>query len=148
MLLLLFTSSVVFDSLQPHRLQHARLPCPPLSPWVCSNKCPLSRWCHPTISSSVTPFSSCPQSKVFPASRYFPLSQLFTSGSQSRASVSALVFSMNIQGWFLLGLTGFISLMNRGLSRIFYSTTIWKHTFFGAQPSLWSSSHIHTWLTD
>ena len=103
----------------------------------CSNSCPLSWWCHPTISSSVTPFSSCPQS--FPASGSFPVSQLFTSGGQSiRASASASVLSMNIQGRFPLGLTGLISLQFKGLSRVFSSDTIWKHQF----------SHIHTWQVE
>jgi len=103
---------------QPHGLQHARLPCPSLSPGVCSNSCPLSQWCHPTISSSATPFSSCPQS--FPGSRSFPVTQLFASGGQSiGASASASVLPMNIQGSFPLGWTGFISLHSKGLSRVF-----------------------------
>ena len=131
------------DSLQPHGLQHIRLPCPSLSPGVCSNTCPSGLWCHPTNSSSVTTFSSCPQS--FPASGSFPTTQFFTSGGLSiRASAS--VFPVNIQGWFPLGLVGLISLLSKGLSRVFSSTTIWKHQFFGAQPSLWSNSHICTWL--
>ena len=121
-----------------------RLPCPSPSPGVFSNSCPLSQWYHPTISSSVTSFSSCPQ--YFPASGSFPKSQLFTSGSQSiGASTSASVLPMNIQGWFPLGLTGLISLKFKGLSRIFSSTTVWKHQFLGTQPSLWSNSHIHAW---
>ena len=111
----------------------------------CSNSCPLSRWCHPTISSTVTPCSSCPQS--FPASGSFAMSQLFVSGGQSiGASVSASVLPVNIQGWFPLGLTGLISLLSKGLSRVFSSTTIWKHQSFSAQFSLWSNSYIHTWL--
>ena len=115
--------------------------------WVCSNPCPLSPWCHPTISCSVTPFFPCPQS--FPASGSFPMSWLFASGGQSiRASVSASVLPMNIQGWFPLGLTGLISLLSKGLSRVFCSTAVWKHQFFGAQPYLWSNSHIHTWLLE
>ena len=119
--------------------------CPSLSPGVCSNSCPLWQWCHPTISSSVIPFSSCLPS--LPASGSFPVSQLFTSGGQSiGASTSALVFPMNIQGWFPLGLIGLISLLYKGLSRGFSKTTVQKHQFFGAQPSLWSNSHIHTWL--
>ena len=118
-------------------------PRPSPSPGACSNLCPSNEWCHPTISSSVTPFSSCPQS--FPASGSFPMSQFFTSSSQS-IGVSASVLPMNIQGWFPLGWTGLISLLSKGLSRVFPSTTIWKHQFFGAQPSLWSNSHIHTWL--
>ena len=101
------------DSFQPHGLQHTRLPCPSLSPKVCSNSCPLGWWCHPTVSSSVTVFSSCPQS--FPASESFPTSQLFTWGGQSiGASASASVLPMNIQGWFPLGLTGWISLLSKG----------------------------------
>ena len=131
------------DSLQPHRLQHVRLPCPSLSPRAYSNVCPLRWWCHPTVSSSVVPFSSCPQS--FPASGSFPVSQHFTSGGQSiGASASATVLAMNIQGSFPLGLTGCISLLSKGLSRAF--STIWKHQFFSTQPSLWSNSHIHTRL--
>ena len=113
------------NSLQPHGLQHARLPCPSLYPRACSNSCPLSQWYHPTISSSVAPFSSCPQ--------FFPVSQLFASGSQNiRASASVL--PMNTQGWSPLRLTGLISLQSIGLSRVFFSTTIQKHQFFGAQP--------------
>ena len=132
-------------TLQPRWLQHARLPCPTLSPRVCSNSCPLSQWCHPTISSSVAPFSSYPQS--FPASRSFPVSQLFTSCGQSiRASASVL--PMSIQGWFPLGLSGLVSLLSKGLLRVFSRTTVQKHHFFGIQPSLWSNSHIHTWLLE
>jgi len=107
-LLLLFSHSVVSNSLWPHGLQHARLCCPSLSPWVCSNSCPLSQWCHPTISSSVTPFSSCPQS--FPASGSFPMTQLFTSGGQSiGVSASASVLPMNTQDWSRLGWTGWMA---------------------------------------
>ena len=113
----------------PHRLQHARPPCPSPTPGACSNSCPLSRWYHPTISSSVALFSSCLQS--FLASGSFPVSQLFTSGSQTiRTSVLASDLPMNIQGWFPLGLTGLISLLSEGFSRVFSSTTIWKHQFF------------------
>ena len=113
----------------------------------CSNLCPLSWWCHPTTSSSVTPFYSCPQS--FPASVSFPVSWLFASGGQNiGASTSTSVLLMNIQCWFPLGLTSLISLQSKGLSRIFSSTTVQKHPFFSAQPSLWSSSHIHTWLLE
>ena len=116
--------SSVMSVLQPHGLQHARLPCPLPSPGVCSNSCPLSHWCHPTISSSVIPFSSCLQS--FAASGSFPMSRLFTSGSQSiGVSASASVLPVNIQGWFLLGLTSLISLQSKGLSRVF-STTVPK----------------------
>ena len=132
------------DSLQLHRLQHTRLLCPSLSPGVCSDSCPLN-WCHPTISSSVIPFSSCLQS--FPASGSFPMSRLFASGSQSiGASASASALPMNIQAWFPLGWTGLISLLSKGLSRVFSSTTIRKYQFFGTQPCLWSNSHICTWL--
>ena len=121
------------DSLQPLELQHTRLPCPSPSPRVCSNSNPLSWWCHPTISSSVVPFSSCLQS--FPASGSFPMSQFFSSGGQSiGASVSASVLPMNIQDWFPLGLTGLISL-RFDLSRIFSNTTVQKHQFFGTQFS-------------
>ena len=112
--LLLFSCSVILHSLWPHRLPHTRLPCPSLSPRVCSNSCPLSRWCHPTISSSVTPFS-CPQS--FSASGSFPVSWFFTSSGQSIvASTSTSVLPKNSQGWFPLGLTGWISLKFKGLS--------------------------------
>ena len=132
--------SAVSNSLQPHGLLHTGLPCPSLFPRVCSNSCPLSLWCHPTISSSVAPFSSCPQS--FPASGSFPVSQFFTSGGQSTgASASASVLPVNIQDSFPFWLTGLISLQSRGLSRVFSSTTVRKHQFFGAYPSLWSNSH-------
>ena len=125
--------------------QHAWLSSPSLSPRACSNSCPLSRWCHPTISSSVTPFSSCPQS--FPTSGSFPTSQLFASGGQSiGASASASVLPMNIQDWFPLELTGLISLQSKGLSRVFFNTTIWKHQFFCTQPSLWSNIS-HPYMT-
>ena len=126
------------ESMQPHELQHPRLPCPSLSPRVCSNSCPLSQWCHPTISSSVAPLSSYSQS--FPASEPFPKNWLFASGGQS-IRVSASVLPMNIQGWFPLGLTALISLQSKGLSRVFSSTTVQKHQFFSPQPSLWSNSH-------
>ena len=119
----------------------ACLPCPPLSPGVYSNSCPLSHWCCLTTSSSVTA-SFCPQS--FPASRPFPKSWLFTSGGQSTgASASTSVLPMNIQGWFPSGLTGLISLLSKELSRLFSSTTVWKHQFFGGQSSLWSNSHLY-----
>ena len=130
-----FSRSVVSDSLQPHGLQLARLPCPSPTPRACSNSCPSSRCCHPTILSSVVPFSSCPQS--FPASGSFPVSQFFTSGGQSiGVSASASVLPMNIQVWFPLGWTGWISLLSKGLSRIFSNITVQKHQFFGAQLSL------------
>ena len=116
-------------------------------PPVCSNSCPSSRWCHPTISSSVIPFSSCLQS--FPASWSFPVSQLFASGGQSiGVSASVLLLPMNIQGWFLLELSGLIFLQFKRLSRVFSSTTVQRHQFFGTQPSLLSSSHIHTRLLE
>ena len=119
---MLFSCLVTSDSLQPHGLQQARLPCPSLSLRVCSNSCPLSHWCHPTISSSVVPFSSWSQS--FPVSWSFPISWLFAPGGQSiEASASASVLPMNIQGWFPLGLTGLISLLPKGLSSVFCSTT-------------------------
>ena len=126
----LFSCSVVSGSLQRHGLQYTRLPCPSLSLGVCSNSCPLSQWCHPTISSSVTSFSSCLQS--FPASGSFPVSQHFTSGGQGiGASASASVLPMNIQSWFPLRLIGLIPLLSKGLSRVFYSTTVQKHQLFG-----------------
>ena len=119
-----------------HGMHHARLPCPSSSPRTCSNSRPLSRWCHPTISSSVTFFSSCPQS--FPASGSFPVSPLFTSGGQSiGASALISVLPMNIQDWFPSGLTGLISLQSKGFSRVFSNTTVQRHQFFSAQPSLW-----------
>ena len=142
---MLFSLPVVSDSLQPHRLQHFRLPCPSPSPWACSNSCPLSQWCHPTISSSGVPFSACLLS--FPPSGSFLMSQLFTSGGQTIGS-SGSVLPMNIQDWFPLGLTGLISLQSKGLSRVFSNTTVQKHQFFGDQPSLWSNSHIPTWLLE
>ena len=141
-----FSHSVVSDSLWPHGLQqHARLPCPSPTPGVCSNSCPSSWWCHPTISSSVTPFSSCFQ--FFSASGSFPMNQFFTSGGQSiGVSVSASVLPVNIQDWSPLGWTGWISLQSKGLSRVFSNTTVQKHQYFSTQLSLWSNSHIHTWL--
>ena len=142
-----FSHSAVSNSLQPHGLQHTRLPCPSPTPGAYSNSCPLSWWCHPTISSSVVPFSSCLQS--FPASGSTLMSQFFISGGQSiEVSASASVLPMNIQDWFPLGWTGLISLQSKGLSRVFSNTTVPKHQFFGAQPSLWSNSHIHTWLLE
>ena len=132
-------------TLWPHGLQHIRLPCPSPTPGAYSNSCPLSQWCHPNISSSVPSFSSCPQS--FPESGSFAMSWLFALDGQSiRASASVL--PMNIQGWFPLGLTGLISLLSKGLSRVLSTTTVQKHQFFSAQPSLWSNSHIHTWLLE
>ena len=142
-----FSHSVVSDSLQPHGLRHARLLCPSLTiPGACSNSCPSSWWCHPTISSSVVPFSSCPHS--FPASGSFPMSQFFPSGGQSiGASASASVLPMNIQDWSPLGWTGWISLQSKGLSRVFSNTTVQKHQFFRAQLSLWSNSHTYNMTT-
>ena len=138
-----FSHSVMSESLLPHESQHARPPCPSPTPKVYSNSCPLSRWCHPTISSSVDPFSSRLHS--FPASRSFQMSQFFPSGGQSNGvSASALVFPMNIQAWW----PGWISLLSKGHSRVFSNTTVQKHQFFGAQPSSQSNSHIHTWLRE
>ena len=128
-LLLLFSCLTVSNSLWPHGLKYARIPCLSPSPRACSNSCPLSQWCHPTISSSVIPFSSCLLS--FPAPGSFPVNQLFPSGGQSiGASASVAVLPMNIQGWFLLGLTGWISLQSRELSGVVSNTTVWKHQFF------------------
>ena len=142
-----FSRLVVSDSLWPHELQHARPPCPSPTPGVHTNPCLLSWWCHPTISSSVVPFSSCPQS--FPAPGSFPMSQLFAWGDQSiGVSVSASVLPVNTQDWSPLGWTGWISLKSKGLSRVFSNTTVQKHQFFSSQLSLWSNSHIHTWLLD
>ena len=130
-----FSCSVMSDSLQPHGLQHASLPCPSPTPKVYSNSCPLSQWCHPTISSSVVPFSSHPQS--FPASGSFQMSQFFASGGQSiGVSASASVLPMNIQDWLPLRWTGWISLQFKGLSRVFSNTTVQKHQCFGAELSL------------
>ena len=139
-----FSCSVVSDSLRPHESQHARPPRPSPTPGIYSNSCPPGKWCHPAISSSVMPFSSCPQS--LPALESFPVSQLFASGGQS-TGVSALasVLPKNTQDWSPLGWTGWISLQSRGLSRVFSNTTVQKHQFFGAQPSSQSNSHIHTW---
>ena len=135
------------NSLWPYGLKHARLPCPSPTPRACSNSCPSSQWCHPTMSSSVIPFSSCLQS--FPASGSFLMSQLFSSGGQSfGASASASVFPVNIKDWFPLGLTGLISLQSKGISRVFPNTIVQMYLFFGTQTSLWSSSYIHTWLLE
>ena len=130
-----FSRSVMVDSLQPHEPQHARPPYPSSTPGVHPNSCPSSRWCHPTISSSVIPFSSCPQS--LPASGSFQMTQLFTSGGQSiGVSASTLVLPMNTQDWSLLGWTGCISLQSKGLSRVFSNTTVQKHQFFHTQLSV------------
>ena len=126
------------------RMQHARPPCPSPNPGVHPNPCPSNWWCHLTISSSVIPFSSCPQS--FPASGSFQMNQLFSSGGQSiGVSVSTSVLPMNTQDWSPLGWTGWISLKSKGLSTVFSNTTVQKHQFFGVQPSSQSNSHIHTW---
>ena len=133
-------------TLRPHGLQHARLPCP-LSPGDCSNSCPLSWWCYPTISPTVALFCSCLQS--FPASGSFLMNQLFTTGGQSIGVLaSASVLPMNIQDWLPLELTGLISSQFKELSRVFSSTTVQKHQFSGSQPALWSNSHICTWLLE
>ena len=138
-----FSHSVVSNSLQPHELQHTRPPCPSPTPGVHSNSCPSSQWCYPAISSSVIPFSSCPQS--LPASESFPMSQLFAWGSQSiGVSASASVLPMNTQDWSPLEWTGWVSLQSKGLSRVFSNTTVQKHQFFGPQLPWQSNSHIHT----
>ena len=139
-----FSHSVVSNSLWPHESQHSRPPCPSLTPWVYSNSRPSSRWCHPAISSYVSPFCSCPQS--LPVSGSFLMSQLFTWGGQSiGVSASASVLPMNTHNWFPLGWTSWISLQSKGLSRVFSNTTVQKHQFFGTQLSSQSSSYIHTW---
>ena len=138
----------VVQSLSHVQPLHTRLPCASLSLGVCSNSCPLSQWCHPSIH-PVTPFSYCPQS--FPASGSFLMSQLFASGGQrigASASASASVLPMNIQDWFPLGLTGLISLQSKGFSRVFSSMTVQRYQFFGTQPSLRSNSNIRTWLLE
>ena len=146
---MLLSNSVVSDSLKIHGLQRTKLPCPSLSPGACSNSCPLSH--HPTILSSAVPFSPCLQS--FPDSGSFPVSQFFTSSGQStEASAWASVLPMNIQGWFALGLTGLISLLSKGLSRIFFSTTIWNISslvlslLYG--PTFTSIHMTTTWLLE
>ena len=144
-----FSCSVVSNNFRPCGLQHTMPPCPSLTPGAYSNSCPSSQWCHPTISSSVVPFSACLQS--FPASGSFPLSQFLASGGQSiGTSASTSVLPMNIQDWFPLGLTGWLSLLFKGLTRVGSSPTpqFKKLQFFGAHLSLWSKSHIHTWLLE
>ena len=142
-----FSHSVVSDSLRPHESQHARPRCPSPSPGVYSNSRPPSQWCHPAISSSVVPFSSCPQS--LPAWGSFPMSQLFAWGGQNiGVSASASVLPMNTQDWSPLGWTGWISLQSKGFSRVFSNTTVQKHQFFGTQVSSQANSHIHTWLPE
>ena len=142
--MLLFNHSVVSDSLRPHKPQHTRPPCPSPTPGVHRNPCPLNQWCHPTISSSVIPFSSCHQS--LPASGSLQISQLFIScGQRIGVSASTSVLPMNTQDWSLLGWTGWISSQSKGLSRVFSNTTVQKHQFFGIQLSLESNSRIYTW---
>ena len=144
MLSVQFSCSVVSDSLRPLESQHARLPCPSPTPGVYPNSCASSRWCHPVISSSVVPFSSCPQS--LPASASFPMSQLFPWGGRSiGVSASTSVLPKNTQDGSPLGWTGWISLQSRVLSRVLSNTTLQKHQFFSTQPSSQSNSHIHTW---
>ena len=139
--------SLSHDNLRPHGLQHAIPPCPSPTSWVYSNSCPLSWWCHPTISSSVIPFSYCIQ--FFPASGSFQMSQFFTSGGQSiGVSASALVLPMTVQDWFALGWTCWISLQSRGFWRVFSSTTVQRPQFYDTQSFLIVSSHIHTWLLE
>ena len=136
-----YSCSVVSDSLRPHESQHAKPPCPSPTPRVDSDSCPSSRWCHPAISSSVVPCSSCPQS--LPTSGSFPMSQLFEWGGQiTGVSASASVLPVNTQGWSPLEWTGWISLQFKKLSRVFSNTTVQKHQFFGAQLSSPSNSHI------
>ena len=139
-----FSRSVMSNSLRPHESQHARPPCPSSTPRVHSNSCPSSQWCHPTISSFVVPFSSCPQS--LPGSEFFPMSQLFAWGGQSiGVSASATVLPTNTQDWSPLEWTSWISLQSKGLSRVFSNTTVQKHQFFSTQLSSLSNSYIHTW---
>ena len=142
-----FSCSVMSDSLRPHELQHARPPYLSPIPRVHSDSRPSSQWCLPAISSSVVPFSSCPQS--LPASESFPMSQLFAWGGQS-TGVSALasVLLMNTRDWSPLGCTGWISLQSKGLSRVFSNTTVQKHQFFGTQLSSQPNSHIRIWLLE
>ena len=142
-----FSCSFVSDSFRPHEPQHARPPCPSPTPRVHPNPCPMSRWCHPAISSSVVSFSSCPQS--FLVSGSFQMSQLFEWGGQRiGVSASASVLPMNTQDWSPLGWTGGISLQSKGLLRVFSHTTVQKHQLFSAPLSSQSSSHIHTWLLE
>ena len=142
-----FSHSVVFDSLRPHESQYDRPPCPSPTSGVHSDSRPSSQWGHPAISSSVIPFSSCPQS--LPTSKSFPMSQLFAWGGQS-IGVSALASFLpkKSQGWSPSEWTGWISSQYKRLSRVFSNTTVQKHQFFGAQPASQSNSHIHTWLLE
>ena len=137
-----FSHSAVSGSLRPHESQHARPPCPSPTPGVHSDSRPSSQWCHPAISSSVIPFSSCPQS--LPASKSFPLSQVFVWGGQS-TGVSASFLPKNTQGWSPIEWTVWLSLQSKGLSRVFSNTTVQKHQFFGARLFSQSNSRIHTW---
>ena len=142
-----FSRSVISNSLWSHGLHHTRPPCPSPTPRGYSNSYPLSRWCHPTISSSVVPFSSCPQS--FPSSGSFQMSEFFASGGQSIGVLaSASVLPINIQDWSPLGWIGWISLQSKGLARVFSNTTVQKHQFFCAQLSSQFNSHIRTWLLE
>jgi len=142
-----FSHSVVSDSLRPYELQHARPPCPSPTHGVHLNSGPSSQWCHLAISSSIVPFSSCPQ--FLPASGSFPMSQLFAWGGQStRVSALASFLPQNTQDWSPLEWTGWISLQSKGLSRVFSNTTVQKHQFFSTQLSSQSNSHIHTWLLE
>ena len=139
-----FNRSVVSDSLWSHESQHAKPPCPSQTHRVYSNSRPSSQWCHPAVSSSIVPFSFCPQS--LPESGSFPMCQLFTWGGQTtRVSASASVLPMNTQDWSPLGWTGWISLQSKGLSRVFSNTVVQKHQFFSSQLSSQSNSHIHIW---
>ena len=142
-----FSRSVMSDSLWPHESQNTRLPCPSPTPRVHTNSRPSSQWCHPAISSSAVPFSSCPQSR--PASESFPVSQLLAWGGQN-TGVSALASFLpkKSQSWSPSEWTGWISLQSKGLSRVFSNTTVQKHQFFGSQPSSQSNSHIPTWLLE
>ena len=137
-------SSVMSNALRPHESQHAKPPCPSPTPRVQSDSRPSNQWCHPAISSSVVPFSSCPQS--LPASESFTMSQLFAWGGQSTGvSASTSVLPMKSQGWSPSEWTAWISLQSKGLSRVFSNTTVQKHQFFSSQPSSQSNFHIHTW---
>ena len=152
--MLRFLNNIQFSSLaqlcptlRHHEPQHARPPYPSPNPRVHPNSCASSQWCHPAISSSVVPFSSCPKS--LPASESFPMSQLFTwDGQSTGVSASASVLPLNTQDWSPLGWTGWISLQSKGLSRVFSNTTVQKRQFFGTQLSSQSNSHIHTWLLE
>ena len=141
-----FSRSVVSYSLWLHKSQHARPPCPSPTPGVHSNSRPLSQWCHPALSSSVVPFSSCPQSLL--ASKSFPMSQLFTWGGQSTGVWPLASFLPKKSQVWSSEWTGWISLQSKGLSRVFSNTTVQKHKFFGAQPSSQSKCHIHSWLLE